>query len=296
METNLDGSSATIAWKTSGATAAVFPGAQSILLHCTKNVNTGAADRPGIRPPYGPAIEIEGHVFVEKTGHISGFGNLEFGMVQISTLFAYDVLYVGRVPSEGSTVIDLRQAFTTNPSVDVEPGTGESVEDHVFSPANVFPTPAFRPDGRKGLDIKVTATDNPWNLFDLTFENRVAGAPNFIAKVARNEAFVTHFVVREPGAPTTILARLGWTVNWYAEFNWVAGRPFLSAHTCLLFPGVPRIGAPPPDPISTLAVTLAGKTTNELDNEATDARSQRRQPICMQLRERPSEFRSNFYQ
>lgn len=298
MALTLDRSSAKIAWKTAGATAAVHVGAKSVLLHCTKNVTLGAADLPGVKATHGPAVEIEGRVFLEATGGEFDIGAFQFGMVQISTLQAFDVLYVGRVPSEGSIAVDLKQGFSHNPSLDVEPSTGETIEGHVFSPDNltVDRLSLPRPDGKKGFNVKVSFTDNPWSLFNLQFENRVAGAPNFIAKAARNEAFVTYFVVREPGASITILARLGWTVNWFAEFNWTGGRPAVSASTCLLFPGEPRIGAPPPDAELSIAVRLNPPTTNQMDNEANDAWKQRRQPLCMQIRDRPPGFRSNFYQ
>lgn len=296
----IDRSSAKIAWKTAGATAGVTAGAESVLLHCTKNVNIGAADHPGLKAPQGSAVEIEAQLFLEATDNEFHTGSLQFGMVQISRLFAYEVLYVGRVPSEGSTAVDLRQAFTRNPSLDVEPRPGETLDGHIFSEDNLIVSRSGlpRPDGKKGLNVKITFSDNPWSLFPLKFENRVAGAPNFIAKAARNEAFVTYFVARAPGVPTnTILARLGWTVNWHAEFRWTGGRPVVSASTCLLFPGEPRTGAPDSlDDMARLAVTPVSPTTNQMDNDANDAWTQRRQPLCMQVRERPPGFRSDFFQ
>jgi len=293
----LDRSSAKIAWKTAGATAAVHIGAESVLLHCTKNVTLAAADVSGVRATHGPAVEIEGRVFLEATAGEFDIGNFQFGMVQVSTLHAYDVLYVGRVPSEGSTAVDLRRSFA-NPSLDVEPDTGETIQGHVFSPNNLIVDRVGvpRPDGKKGFDVKVSFTDNPWSLFNLQFENRRAAAPNFIARAARNEAFITYFIVREPDTSITILAWLGWTVNWFAEFNWTGGRPALSASRSLLFPGESRIGAPAADAESTVAVRLNSRTTNQMDNDANDAWKQRREPDCMQLRERPPGFRSNFYQ
>lgn len=295
----IDAASAKIAWRTQGATAGVDVGRQHVLLHCTKNANRSAGDTaPAGRVSTGNAVDIEGTVFVEATGGEFDLGTLEFGMVQISQLAAYRYLYAGRVASEGSTTIDLKAGYSRNPSLDVEPGTGETVDQHIFSPDNLsFSRVAT---GRKGFNIKVRFGDHPNNAVPLKFENRISGAPNFIARVSRNEAFVTYFVSRErPGAALTILARLGWAVNWDAEFTWTSASavPAKNLRTALLFPGEPRTGAPnPPDTMSQLALARTEPTTNKMDTDATEAAwNQRREPICVQSRTRPAEIGASFF-
>jgi len=299
MALKLDLGTAKIAWKTSGAAAGVDVRREHVLLHCTKNASLQAGDtaRPG-KVNSGHAVEIEGTAFLEATANEFDIGGFEFGMVQISQLNAYQFLFVGRMASEGSTIIDLRLGYTRNPSLDVEPATGETIDQHIFSTNNL--TVGRVVQGRKGFNVKVSFGDHPFNAIPLRFENRKAGAPNFIARATRNEAFVTYFVARErTGAPITILARLGWTVNWDAEFNWSAAamQPTKLIKTSLLFPGEARNGTPPADAMSMLALTRSGPTTNSMDADATSAAwKDRREPICMQSRERPPGFRSNFFQ
>jgi hypothetical protein len=159
---NLDAGTANIAWKTKGAAAGVWVGREFALLHCTKNANLRAGDTlPPGKVNAGPAVEIEGTVFLEATANEFDIGTFEFGMVQISFIHTYRFLYVGRVDSEGSTAIDIRQGFTDNPSLDVLPATGETIDEHIFSPTNQTVDRVAR--GRKGFNVKVTFTDHPNN-------------------------------------------------------------------------------------------------------------------------------------
>jgi hypothetical protein len=282
----LDAGSAKISIKTTGAAAGVEVGREFIVLHCTKNANVGAGNAaPPGKVNTGSAVEVEGTVFLEANANEFDIGAFEFGMVQISQLSAYQFLYAGRLASEGSVTIDLRLGYT--------------VDQHIFNPNNL--TADRVTQGRKGFNIKVRFGDHPFNAIPLKFENRVAAAPNFIARTTRREEFVAYFVAREKATtPIIILARIGWTVSWDAEFTWSAATqtPTKSIKNSQLFTGEPRTGAPnPPDSMSAVAVSRAGPTTNKMDKDATDAAwNQRRDPICKQSKDRPAGIPPNFFQ
>lgn len=295
----IDQQSVKISLVKDGANAGVHVGTEHALLHCTKNANLAAGDST---PPddvnNGPAINIEGRVFLRSTENERDIGDLEFGIVQVSFLHAYEFIYVGRLVSEGSTVINLRLGYGKNPSLDEETARGRTIDQEIFRATAMTVTPVKI--GKTGFDILVKFTDHPNNAIPLRFENRATRAPNFLASAARNEEFITYFVARARNVePITILARIGWTVNWKAEFNWSAAtmKPTKDVKASFLFAGEPRIGQPDAaDPMAAVALLRQLPTTNAQDSSAQDAAwTQRRQPICEQNKDRPSNFRSNFF-
>ncbi len=295
----IDQQSVKISLVKDGANAGVHVGTDHALLHCTKNANLAAGD---VTPPdevnNGPAINIEGRVFIRSTENERDLGNLEFGLVQVSFLHGYEFIYAGRLESEGSTVINLRLGYSKNPSLDEETARGRTIDQEIFRSTAMTVTPVRT--GKTGFDVLVKFSDHPNNAIPLRFENRVTSAPNFLASAARNEEFITYFVARVRNVePISILARIGWTVNWKSEFNWSAAtmKPIKDIRASFLFAGDPRIGPPDAsDPMAAVALARQVPTTNAQDSNAQDAAwTQRRQPICEQNRARPINFRSNFF-
>jgi hypothetical protein len=297
----IDQSSVKIGWKAPGASAGVHVGSKFVLLHCTKGVNLIAGEQfPAEDVVADKAVFIDAHVFLKSPDNQRDLGDMEFGLAQVSFIHNYEFIYAGRLESEGSTVINLRTGFTQNPSLDEEPRFGRTVDEEIFRstfpPLKVTPVTGANP----GLNVDVTFKDHPNNAIPLTFENRVSAAPNFLASVKRTEEFITYFLARKKNVePVTILARIGWTVNWHAEFNWTSAtdKPTSIIRAGELFPGEPRIGAPDPgDPIAAIALARRGASTNAQDTAAQDAAwNQRRSPICEQKRERPRGLRANLF-
>lgn len=297
----IDQSSVKIGWKAPGASAGVHVGSKFVLLHCVKGANLTAGDQiPAQDVVIDKPVLIDAHVFLKSPDNQRDLGDMQFGLAQVSFIHNYEFIYAGRLESERSTVINLRTGFTQNPSLDEEPRFGRTVDEEIFRatfpPLKVTPVTGANP----GLNIDVTFRDHPNNAIPLTFENRVSGAPNFLASVKRTEEFITYFLTRIKNVePVTILARIGWTVNWHAEFNWTSAsdKPTLDIRAAALFPGEPRIGAPDPgDPMAAIALSRKGDSTNAQDTAAQDAAwKQRRMPICDQTRERPPGFRANFF-
>jgi hypothetical protein len=292
----LDKDSATIKWSGTGASPNSHLGLKHALLHLTKNANLSAGD--GDVPDTaaaGDAISIEASILVKATPDETGIGSLEFGIVQVSQLHTYEFLYVGRLASEGSSVVNIKTGYTKNPSLDVQPNRGRSIDDEIFLAKRRSVTRA--PGGFK---VVVKSGDHPSNTIPLQFENRVTGAPNFLARAQRSEAFVAYFVARfGTTEPHTILARIGWAVTWDVDYTWSASTMTATkfVKTSLLFPGEPRIGAPDEgDPMAEVARTRSTPTTNDQDQAAHDAAwVARRAPILEQKRERPVGFRSDFF-
>ena len=133
MAINLDASTAKIAWTTSGAAAACHTGSQFALLHCTKGANLGAGDRsPAGKVKLFDAVELEGSVFLDATANEFDIGDREIGMVQTTELMFYEFVYAGRRDTEGSCKLDLKAGFTNNPSLDVQSGPGQTIDDKIF--------------------------------------------------------------------------------------------------------------------------------------------------------------------
>ena len=292
----IDKDSATIAWNGEGALASSHVGLKHALLHLTKNANLGAGD--GNVPDSaakGDAITINASIFVKATDKETGIGSLEFGIVQVSFLHSYEFLYVGRLASEGSTVINLRSGYTKNPALDVQPNLGRTIDEQIFRAKARTVTPAVG-----GFKVAVKFGDHPNNTIPLSFENRVSSAPNFLARVQRNEAFIAYFVARSGTAePHTIFARIGWAVNWDVEYNWSTATMTATKNVKIsqVFPGEPRIGPPDEgDPMAAVALSRQTPTTNDQDQIAHDAAwNDRRSPVLEQKKERPTGFRSNFF-
>ncbi len=297
----IDQSSVKISWKAPGASAGVHVGSNFALLHCTKGANLTAGDQsPAGDVVDDKAVFMDAQVFLKSTDKETALGDMQFGLAQVSFIHNYEFIYAGRLESEGSTVINLRTGYTQNPSLDEEPRFGRTVDEEIFRttkpPLTVTPVTGANP----GLKVDVTFKDHPNNAIPLTFENRVAKAPNFLASAKRTEEFITYFLARIKGVePVTILARIGWSINWHAEFNWTSAtdKPTKIMKASSLFPGEPRIGAPDPvDPMAALALSRQGASTNAQDTVAHDAAwNQRRSPICEQKKERPSGFRADFF-
>jgi hypothetical protein len=290
---------ATMAWKTRGAAAAVHVGQRYALMHCTSGVNLGAGDTdPAGEIVASEPVEIVASVFVEATDKETDLGKRQFGLVQVTGLHSYEFLYVGRLESEGSTVINMKSGFPPDGSLDSKKGA-LTIDQRIFGKHNVDIIPSK--SGPKGFTVQVSTTDHPNNAVPLQFENRVAKVQNFLARLQRNQHFVVYLVTRETeSSPITILGRLGWAVQWDAEFNWVTKttrplKPVIRASN--LFPGRFLIGAPgASDPWATIALNRTEPTTNALDIAAASAAwDLRKSPICEQSKTRPDGFRANFF-
>lgn len=295
----IDQSSIKMTFSAPSAAAGVHVGTEHALLHCTKNANLIAGDTtPPDSVNNGDAIIIEGRVFLKSTANESDVGSLEFGIAQVSFVHSYEFLYVGRLESEGSTLINIRSGYNQNPSLDEEARLGRTIDQEIF---RATARKVTRVGGANpGLDVTVKFGDHPNNAIPLQFQNRNTGAPNFLAGVSRNEEFVTYFLARALNVePFTILARIGWSINWNAEFNWSAStlKPQKDVKISLLFPGTALIGAPDAaDPFAAVVLSRKLPTTNDQDTAAQDAAWNRRlQPICVQKKERPQNFRANFF-
>jgi hypothetical protein len=290
---------AMMAWKTSGALAGVHMGTRYALLHCTNGANLGAGDtEPAGEVVSAEPVEIVASMVVEATNAEKDLGTRQIGLAQVTALNAYEFLYVGRVPTEGSTLINMKSGFPGVASLDSKKGK-LSIDDRIFAKTNIDILPP--PSGTKGFTVNVTMTDHPHNAVPLQFENRVAGVQNYLARILRNQHFIVYFMTREtPTSPITILGRLGWAVHWDTDVNWSAKtnapvKPKLRASH--LFPGEFRIGAPPDgDPWAKIALDRTEPTTNALDEKAADdAWDLRKSPMCEQSKTRPDGFRDGFY-
>jgi len=295
----VDDSSVTMQFLPGAAKAAIHPGLQFAVVHCTAGANTGAGNTvPAGKVKNSDAIQMKGTVFVEATANEFDFGDHEFGMVQVTELFDYQFVYAGRVDSEGSVVLDLRAGFTKSPSLDVEPVGGETVDEHIFSFSNLETKRVTQP--RTGFEITVTFGDHPNNVVPWRFENTLTSANNFLARIRRVQHFVVYFVTRASVSATPrILGRLGWAVTWDCDVNWTTAnlRPRLTMNRAELFPGTFKLGPPPAgDNFAQLAISRTGPSTNAQDITAVNGIYATHQaPACRQSASRPDGFRSNFF-
>ena len=300
MALSLDLASATLTADVQGSAADIHLGRRRFLMHCNgATANRPAADSPtATRGTTGGAIKFTGKVFLAASANEFDFAPFEFGIVQVANLLDYIFVYAGSTPQQGSVRQHLRLGFATNPSLDVRPEAGETVDDHIFSLNNLSTNRVTTP--RTGFEIEVNVSDHPNSLVPYQFENREARATNLIARASRNEDFTTFFVARaSPTSPLICLARGGFQVIWRAEFKWRAGqaRPASMEFRSRLFSAKPnQTGAPPAgDSQFKIAADRSLPTTTKQDEAAFAAVERRTRPVCDQLKEWPDQMPPDFF-
>lgn len=277
----------------------VHVGSASILVCCNKNeINEASADgNNSLEPNKGPAVSITGNVFMTADAGELDPGSWEFGMVQVTQLAGYRFLYAGSTSAQGSIAVDRMGVFTKNPSLDVRPKAGESVDDHIFSQDNTAITIVEKPV--RGLNITVFFNDHPNNFMPLFAENRVAGGRNFIARAYRNQAFVTYFVARpNKQADLICLGRVGWHFVVASEFKWKTGvaKPDKKITESLMYPGEVRLGPPPADDSHfVVARTRATPTTQKMDDDAEAAINAYNDKVVKQETTWPADLHADFF-
>lgn len=299
MSLIVDDASVNMTWHAKGAKAAVHAGTQFAVVHCSAGANTAAGNTaPPGKVKTNDAIQIKGTVFLEATANEFDFGDHEFGMVQVTELYDYQFLYVGRLASDGSALLNVAAGFTKNPSLDVQPDDGETTDEHIFSVLNLETKRVTKP--RTGFEITVTFGDHPNNVVPWRFDNTLTHSTNFLAHIRRAQHFVVYFVTRASSSATPrILGRLGWAVTWDCDVNWTTATmtPKLSVTRAELFPGTFKKGPPPgQDNWAQIAVNRTGPATNAQDAAAvTLIYGTHTAPSCVQSSAPPSGFRSNFF-
>src|SRR5262245_34685632 len=196
MALTLDIASATLTDNAQRADSHIPLGTRRLLMHgnsATAN-KTAADSMTATKGTTGGAIKFTGTVFLESNANEFDIWPFEFGMVQVSNLLDYILVYAGSTPQQGSVRQHLRLGFVKNPSLDVQPAPGESIDDFIFSPNNLIASRVTTP--KPGFEIQVDFSDHPFSLVPYEFENRVTRARNLIARASRNEDFTTFFVAR----------------------------------------------------------------------------------------------------
>ena len=299
MALTLDLASATLTADPQGSAADIHLGTRRFLMHGnTATANKQAADSVTVtKGTTGGAIKFTGTVFLASSANEFDISPFEFGMVQVSNLLDFIFVYAGSTPQQGSVRQHLRLGFATNPSLDVEPRPGESIDDHIFNPSNLIANRVTTP--KPGFEIQVDFSDHPFSLVPYRFENRVTRATNLIARASRNEDFTTFFVARaSPTSPLICLARGGFHVIWRAEFKWRTGvaKPDLEFKSRLFSPRAIQTGAPPQgDSHFQIASARSLPSSNTQDKAAFDAVERRSPPVCDQLKEWRDQMPPDFF-
>jgi hypothetical protein len=299
MAINLDASTARIAWTTNGATAACHTGTHFALLHCTKGANLTAGDRsPAGKVKLFDAVELEGSVFLEATANEFDIGDRQIGMVQTTELMFYEFVYAGRRDTEGSCNLDLKAGFTANPSLDVQSGPGQTIDDKIFDFSTLLIDRVTTP--KAGFNVKVRFGDHPHNAIPYRFQNGITKVRNFLAMAARAQKFNVYLVTRANAtSPVEILGRFNWAADWIVEFAWSVrtGRPTATTRRVDILEGVFVRGAPnPPDASSRIVVARSLPTANKQDDDAVKAiYDRRRAPLLRESGRWPPGFRANFF-
>lgn len=300
MALSLDKPSAKLAIDLQGSQPSVHVGSKSILVCCSETkINKASADtdNTSVKSTTGHAVTVTGTVFLAAGENDFDIGDWQFGMVQVAQLYGYRFRYAGKTDAAGSIAVDRLGAFTKNPCLDVEPETGESIDDHIFSILNME-APLVKTPSR-GFNVKVTFGDHPNNFMPLALENRVTGAQNFIASAYRNEAFITYFVARASAtSPLICLGRVGWHFVMAADFKWKTGtaKPTRRITEQLIYAGSVLLGAPPDDDSHfVVARTRATPTTNKQDEDAAEGVLLRREKVAKQETSRPADLPSDFF-
>jgi hypothetical protein len=297
MAINLDASTARISWATRGATASCHTGSRFALLHCSKGANLGAGDRsPAGKVKLFDAVELEGSVFLEATANEFDIGDRQIGMVQTTELMFYEFVYAGRRDTEGSCRLDLKAGFTANPSLDVQSGPGQTIDDKIFDFSTLLIDRVTAP--KAGFNVTVRFGDHPNNVIPYRFQNGLTGARNYLAMAARAQRFNVYLVTRANAtSPVEILGRFNWAVDWIVEFAWSVrtGKPTATTRRADILDGVFVKGAQT-DASANIVVARSQPTANRQDENAVNAiYNRRRAPLLRESRHWPPGFRTDFF-
>jgi hypothetical protein len=298
MALAVDKSSATFTVAKAEAKTAVEIGTDFGLLHCTRNVRVNLVNAPGSPDPTnGPAIRLTGKVLItgDPTSNADrlAISSWQVAVVQVSTVFVYELRYAGRTSNEGSMTANLRAGFNPNPCFD---GKAMGLDAAFAGAANtVTPVKGAKP----GFLFSSVHDDNPFTFARLRFENTLVAAPNFLHSVRRDEGFVSYLVVREPDGTTHFVAHIGWHIIWHGDVLWksAAEKPQVVMRTSSFDTGDVRLGEPvPPDASLAMAKQPSGSTANELDRQAFKTGFvDRNVSILTASKTRPSDLPSVFF-
>lgn len=296
----VDESTANIAWLPTSAAANCHIGRQFAILHCTTGANLGAGDSmPAGKVRSGDAMQMEASVFVEATANEFDMGDREFGIIQLTELIRYELLYAGRQDSEGSCMMNMLKGFTANPSLDVQRASGGTIDERIFDIGMQTVDRVTTP--KTGFIVKLRFGDHPHNTIPYRFQNTVAKARNYLARAWRVQTFSVYFVTRANlSAPLTILGSLGWVVRWKVDFLWTSGSstPTSNAIDLYLAPSVLgfKRGPAPGDSWAHIALNRTLPATNKMDDDTSKAVfDHRRAPMLEQSPTRPADLRSDFF-
>jgi hypothetical protein len=218
--------------------------------------------------------------------------------VQTTELMFFEFVYAGRRDTEGSCNLDLKAGFTANPSLDVQSGPGQTIDDKIFDFSTLLIDRVTTP--KAGFNVKVRFGDHPHNAIPYRFQNGITKVRNFLAMAARAQKFNVYLVTRANAtSPVEILGRFNWAADWIVEFAWSVrtGRPTATTRRVDILEGVFARGAPnPPDASSRIVVARSLPTANRQDTDAVNAIfNRRRAPLLRQSRNWPPGFRANFF-
>lgn len=299
MALAIDAASTTMSFVQGTAKADVKAGTKFAVLHCTNGANLKAGDtQPSGKVNSTEAVKVKGNVFVTCGSDDFVLDGHEFGMAQVTELQAYEFLYAGRVSNEGSVAINMKAGFGTNPSLDVDPHPGQSIDEEIFNIVGLNIVRKTTP--RLGFSVDFVFGDHPNNTVPWTFQNTVSGATNFLQRTFRAQHFVVYFLTRPNSTTTpTILGRIGWAIVWDFTYQWTAANktPTVTKKNSQLFPGTFKLGAPDPlDAWARIAVNRTGATTPNQDRAAVTAVwDQRKDPLCKQSTSWPAGFPADFF-
>jgi hypothetical protein len=283
-----------------GAKCDIKAGKQQIFLHGTRGANLAVADNPaGQRRTPSNMINFDGRIFFKgdpkSSADLAEVKKWRFAFVQVADIQAYEFVFVGRMPNEGSTKADFRSVFLAkNPCFDGEPNLdrafGKAVEG-----TDLFIDPIAE---RAGFEVTLMHGDHPNKLMDLQIQNTAAHAPNFIFQAKRDEFFITYLLARDPAKTVHFLARVVWRAAWSGEFKWTDPKqpPTVTMRQSVLNAGTPAIGAPVADDVHFLvAKNPAAPSANTLDKQATDKFILRQDPVVAFSTDRPGDVPADFF-
>jgi hypothetical protein len=297
MAVKIDASTAMITMDKTGAKCAIKVGKELVLLHGTQNADLTAADNTAGGKMKGPFMNLTGTVFMDADASDKIIGDWEFGFIQVSTMAVYEFIYAGRMPNEGSLTVNLKAGFKTNPSLDVDPDPGVTIDEDIFDAASVSATPTTTP--RTGFDVTCTFGDHPNTFVPKKFENKTTSSQNFLFSARRDEGFVSYFVGRPNSkSPVQFLSRVGWHCIWHGTFKWANGKPTCTMKDSRIDPGTVLLGAPSnaSDPDFLIAKARVGPTSNSQESTAVDDATIRRiAPVLKESTDRPTDLPDDFY-
>lgn len=239
---------------------------------------------------FDPAIIVTGSVDVVVDPNDRK--EWSFSFLQFANLLVREVVYGGRVESEGS----VRLNYAVPPAMGKNPSLDSTSELAPFVNLLGSPQREVKEGDRVRRTLTRTMGDHPNSQMPLVVPNAKTNAPNFLYNQRLDLGLTTVFVGRDPDNKFHPLAHFTWHLIYDAKFSWQGSTcNGTMANGRFDISSVAK-GAPPDPTLSSLLAKPVGPFYNDLCRKANQSvANSDSPPNCISLATRDPMIPKTFY-